>query len=184
MIRDTWRLKHFPGQHNQLSHGGKSFVQDGSSLGELYHGGSKKINRVDPDRLQSRDSGYYGRGFYTTATPEYAKTYGGRITKVRIKPDASVLVASLRRENAPDGLFDAVKKLHFEVWESRGIERRTPRSQWDDMFDAETSNPVGWKNAVLVYASHMEHRGNAFDVIRWSNGEIVIRNLDSIEELS
>lgn len=46
---------------------------------KLFHGSSDVIDKVDPDKLQSRDAGFLGEGFYLTESDAMAKNYGSNV---------------------------------------------------------------------------------------------------------
>jgi hypothetical protein len=70
------------------------------NLKTFYHGTSKEgkeallsLQTFTPDLLQSRDHGFFGKGFYVADTPQHAKHYGKYVVKVILKEDAKVLCA-------------------------------------------------------------------------------------------
>jgi len=46
---------------------------------KLYHGSSDVIDQVDPSKLQSRDAGFLGKGFYLTESDAMARSYGDNV---------------------------------------------------------------------------------------------------------
>lgn len=157
--------------------GEKPWIKGGSDVGEIYHGGAEKIRKVDPEKLQRRDYGYYGSGFYVTSSKKGAKAYGRVVTKGRISPDAKVLDVTagtkrgsglIPKEVHPKLLDEVYNHLH-----DKGIERARARGKEDDFLkdlDLMKTSPIEWKNAVDRYA--VDH---GFDVVRYG-GEIVVKN--------
>lgn len=151
------------------------FKKTGGDFGTFYHGGKESIAQIDPARLQSRDPGFYGRGFYVATTPTAAKMYGRTISKFRLKPDAKVLESTLRPQDASQELRDAVAGYFEEVIFPKAKERGRLESAKEELQEAMRS-PISWKDAVNAYGRHEN-----FDVIKHSDGEVVVRNLDVIE---
>jgi hypothetical protein len=147
----------------------------GASFGDLYHGGKAKIESVDPAKLQSRDSGFYGKGFYLSETKSGTKGYGGRVSTFRFKPDARILVSSLRPQDAPPGLLRAVKSRLTREGLEKARARGKEKAFLDEMEMIE-SNHLEWKGAVDRYA---ELEG--FDAVRYTAGEVVVKNTKALE---
>lgn len=147
-----------------------SYEVSGESLGTVFHGGKEKIRRINPDRLQYRDPGFYGRGFYVTQEPSYAKSYGSKMTRMTVDSTARVLKAELTPEKSDPGLVSAVKEHILQT----GLPKAEARGK-ADAFRAEveaiTENPLNWKNAVDRYAED-----NGFHVVSFGRGEIVVKD--------
>lgn len=149
---------------------GGQWVSTGAQLGPLYHGGKRKIAEVDPSKLQSRDHGFYGEGFYVTSVRDYAKAYGNKISEFKLDPNATVLMASLRPEDAPAGLVDEVfEDTKTQAWD-RAVARGKTQALLDELELIRT-DPLSWKQAVSAYAKRKD-----FAVVHFSAGEIVVRH--------
>lgn len=146
----------------------------GAEFGPVYHGGKKKLTEVQLDKLQQRDSGFYGRGFYVTSSPGYAKTYGPRISTFTFVPEARILLSSLKAEDAPPGLVVAVL-AHLHSRDIAKAEARGKADQYEDWLRTVPFSPLEWKNAVDRFGSDL-----AFDAIVHSKGEIVVKNPASL----
>lgn len=146
------------------------WVSTGAELGTVYHGGKTKITAVDPGRLQSRDYGFYGEGFYVTSAEHYARAYGNKVSKFDLDPDATVLMASLKPEDAPAGLVDeVVADYRARAWD-RAVARGKVEALEAELSDVRT-DPLAWKSAVSAYAKRKD-----FAVVHFSPGEIVVRH--------
>lgn len=156
------------------------YEMTGDQLGTLYHGGKTKITEVDPGRLQSRDHGFYGAGFYMTTSRDYAKTYGRTLTKAQLSSDTRVLVSSLNSGDASPKLVEDVRSFTLDLWEKRAAERGRPfdRERAAGELQYEIDSPIGWARLVTSFGSH-----NGYDVIKHSDGEIVVRGYDKLEFL-
>jgi hypothetical protein len=153
------------------------YSASGKETGPLYHGGKQKITQIDPARLQARDYGFYGSGFYATASRDLAKAYGRSITEVRLKPGAQVLVSALRPENAPPALL---RDVQAHVWRT-SLDKAKARGREVELqaeVDALATDHLEWVRAV-----HRFGRDAGYDVIRHSDGEIVIINPRAVEKL-
>jgi len=140
----------------------------GHDIGIVYHGGKKKIDKIDTTKLQMRDTGFYGDGFYVTTNKEHSKTYGRSVTTLKFNDNANILLASLKPEDAPPELVNDVKKDYIDRFgEKAKIEAK--------MFD---DNPINWNQAVDDFAKR-----NNYDAIKYCEGEIVVKNLSIINVL-
>jgi hypothetical protein len=149
---------------------GSAFETIGSELGTLYHGGKSKISSVDQSKLQSRDYGFYGKGFYTTTNPTYAKAYGGRVSKFSLGDESRVLEASLKASDAPHGLVDAVKKDIFESG-SEAAKSRGKIAAFREEIRLIDRDHLAWKDAVGRFAEKY-----GYDAVRYGPGEVVVKN--------
>lgn len=171
----NWNHKGRPGMvGGSVSGGGSShsdYTISGAELGTLYHGGKHKISKVDPEMLQSRDSGYYGEGFYVTTNREFSKSYGKAVTTVQVDPKAKVLnVGGLTRDKAPTSLVDNIRKDYIDrIVRLRGEEFR---GKAEKSFEEMSKSPTQWPSMVNGFAQSAN-----YDIIKFSNGEIIIRNL-------
>src|SRR5262249_42303855 len=100
-----------------------AFVKSGAELGTLYHAGNRKVTQIDPSALQSRDYGFYGKGFYGSKSEHGTRGYGNKVTSFSLKPDAKVLMSALRPEDANPALVEAVKRHALESGTSAAAKR-------------------------------------------------------------
>lgn len=144
----------------------------GEDIGVVYHGGSRKVRRVDPALLQTRDTGFYGEGFYVTTSPEHARTYGPVISAFRFAPGTRILNSTLTPEEASPAFVALVKRALYD--DALPMVKMRGKSEAD--LHAEiafiTNNPISWKNAVTQFA-----KLRAYPVVRHSSGEIVVRDV-------
>ena len=181
-------IKHLPGKHNQQLHnphdatvvGAEPWRRKGSDYAIHYHGGKHKLTDIDPTLLQSRDSGYYGTGFYVSSNPAYSKSYGRAITKIKFKPDASVLeVGGLGPSKINPELLKAVQDAYmaktYEVALPRGRVEKVKADEANIRAELATST-ISWIGAVNLMANM-----HNYDIVRFSDGEVVVKNLDAIE---
>ena len=145
-------------------------------LGELYHGGKRKIKNVDFSKLQQRDKGFYGEGFYVTKSPEYAKGYGKTINKVSLSNEAKILNASLKPEDAPQGLMDEIINNYYNKSITKAKKLGKEKLLQDEINDIKT-NFLNWKNEVYNYAID-----KGYNVVKYSDGEIVILKRQALSE--
>lgn len=152
-----------------------SYNITGAQLPTLFHGGKRKVRQIDPTQLQQRDAGYYGAGFYVTTTEEYAKSYGPKVTKLTLKPEAKVLdVGGITLEKANPSLVAEVKAAYIQrVVQLRGEAFRERAAQ---AFESQATSPTEWPRFVNIFAEQ-----NGYDVVKFSNGEIVIKNPGAVE---
>jgi hypothetical protein len=137
--------------------------------GMVFHGGPKRILKIDPGKLQSRDAGFYGKGFYVTDEAHMARNYGGKVTEFLVDPQAKIVNASLKPEESPELLQDVISWLK-ETFMPKVIERGK-ESQFLDELDGIKSDPLAWKNAVDRYAE-----ATGADIVKYAPGEIVVKN--------
>lgn len=150
----------------------------------FYHGSKVKIKEIDPNKLQTRDTGFYGNGFYVTASKDLAKTYGKTISVFRFKPDTKIL--------GPFGLSpkDINKDLYKKVIEHL-MTTEYPKAKArgkGEAFIEETIkplnlnspdfSPIAWKDSAYRYSKAM-----GADVHYMSPGEVVVMNPDTAESV-
>ncbi len=58
-------------------------IQEITNTWTLYHGSSSP-QLIGPIRMNERDAGWYGKGFYLSASPEYASRWGPYIHKMAV----------------------------------------------------------------------------------------------------
>lgn len=158
----------FDFEHSQ--HSEHPFESKGNSrLGKLYHGSGEHLTHVDETALQKRDSGYYGRGFYTARSKSAAKTYGRKLTQIHVHPHATVLHSSLHPKDAPE-LHKEIQEHATKHWRPLAEARGKAHLHDEEMKHVSTS-PIAWKEAVDRYA-----RDKHYDIVHHSDGEVVIKN--------
>lgn len=142
----------------------------GDGFPSVYHGGKRKVREVDPQMLQKRDSGFYGKGFYVTTARHYARTYYGHIiSEYRFTPDAKILDATLRPQDAPPGLVKAVVE-HVDRKYRDAVVARGKEMDFEADLLRITEEPFEWRNALIEYGMDLD-----VDAIAFSRGEIVVR---------
>jgi len=150
------------------------YERRGSDLGMLYHSGPERIEKIDPTRLQSRDYGFYGPGFYASAARQ--QSFGRHITRLTLDPSARVLMSD-HLEAAKRDRPELVRDVARHALESglAAARARGKEAAHRELAAMVTESPIEWKNAVTRFAAD---RG--YDVVHQSPGEIVIRNLGVI----
>jgi hypothetical protein len=150
------------------------WVVSGEAFQTVYHGGKRKVRKIDVRQLQARDYGFYGPGFYVTTSYDYARCYGHIISEYRFHPDASILVATLKPEDAPSGMVDAVvghidqKHRPAALARGRGVE-------FGEELERIRENHLDWKMALNVYGHDL-----GVDVIAFCGGEVVVFTPESL----
>jgi hypothetical protein len=144
----------------------------------LYHGSKSKIKVVDPQKLQTRDYGFYGSGFYVTLSPEYARAYGPVISKFILNPGATVLGPyGLSAKEAPEYLYDNVIDYFLSGEPYRQAENRGKGKEHIEYInqylkkDSPDANNIEWLRSAARYSKAM-----GADVHFMSPGEIVVFN--------
>ena len=125
----------------------------------VFHGGPEHISKVDMDKAGATERGWYGKGFYAADNEQDARNYGPNVTKLTVSPDAKVLNVAPWANKDPE-LAEKVRTFQ----EQEGIEPFDPNDR------------MSWANAVDRYAT-----AQGFDVIRYANNEIVVKNPDVVE---
>lgn len=143
----------------------------GSDFPDVHHGGRRKVREIDINKLQHRDHGFYGKGFYVTTAPHYAKTYGPVISRYRFNPKAVILRAGMLPSQAPPGLQDVVV-VHIDQKYREAARVRGKEAAFDREL-AMITEPLSleWRKAVTDYAVDL-----GVDAIAFSDGEIVVSN--------
>lgn len=144
------------------------YHMDPEELGVLHHMGDEHVDEIDPSRLQSRDHGYYGRGFYVSSFP--LRGYGRRMSKFTVKPGAKILRVPLKHEDAHPELQQAVHD-HFMKHVLPKAEARGKAAEFHDEVAHWKTSPISWKDAVDRFA-----RENEYDIDHYGQGEIVVKN--------
>lgn len=163
-----------PGVEAEVSPAKQPWEMTGKDVGSIYHGGDKKISEVDFSKTQERDYGFYGKGFYGATKPEFTKGYGKSVSEVKLNPDAKILQASLKPEEAPTGLVDEIIKWEYNSKIEKVKQRGKEEAFRGELSDIKT-DPLAWKSAVDEYA-----RANNYNAVKYSDGEIVLFGKEAI----
>ena len=148
---------------------GNQWIQGGSSLGTVYHGSSARVEKPSLDKVQSRDYGFYGPGFYVASDPSMTKGYGRTVTAYTVSPEATVLHAEMLSHSVP-GLRDAILAHAQDNWRPAAV-ARGKSAEFDDEMAHVLKSPASWKDAVTRFAQDIK-----VDVVKFGRGEIVVRN--------
>lgn len=163
-----------PFNGENFQYGEHPFNKSGEDLGILHHGSSQKIHEIDTDKLQQKDYGYYGRGFYVSKSELGARPYGRHITKLKMKSGSRILYSNLHASQSPElhkAIIEHAKQHWRPVAEARG-----KAEQHDAEMEHLHKSPIAWKDAVDRYA-----RDHKYDAVRHTDGEIVVKNPNSVE---
>jgi hypothetical protein len=162
----------------------------------LYHGTDPASARsllargVDPGRLQRRDSGYYGLGFYAAETPTGARPYGKALLRLTLRPGARVLDATEGREFL--GLlglmrFGGGRPSYWPLVRTRFLARAEPRRgrAYAEQYWREVHEPDSPYFSASDTAKEVADwaRDAGFDAVRWSPGEWVVVNAAAVQKL-
>lgn len=144
---------------------------------ELYHAGPKKIDRILKKKLQARDEGWFGSGFYVATDADYVlKWYGSVLTTIKPNPDARVLVASLNATKDMT-LYNDIMKHEQGMLKAREAKSRGEYSSYiETLKKLYKKNQIEWVHAVDRFAED-----NEFDIVFFLNEEIVIKNPKSVK---
>ena len=146
----------------------------GSQMPPLYHGSTRRITSIDPKKIQSRDAGFYGAGFYVTTNKDFSKSFGIAVTKLYFKPSAKILIASIRPENAPNGLVEGVISFLYKEYLPRAQKLGRVRNLKGEL-DAIRTDHITWTQTVDQFAKLKK-----YDAVVYGAGEIVVKNLKSV----
>lgn len=136
-------------------------------LPRVFHAGRFRIHGLNPEKFQSRDEGYYGKGFYVSDSAEYVRSwYGPVVTALDVSPDARILWAAVDWRAAPEELRKAVEEQVRRLLQQRGKE-----SELFAQLDLLRENQIEWVHMVDMYA---EDAG--FDIVVYNSDEIVVKN--------
>ena len=128
----------------------------------LYHGTREpgtllELGTFDRSRLQARDLGYFGRGFYTATTKKHASNYGHRVLSVRLRPGSQLLNGMAGTVPTPQTLNPVRQPSYHEAFRTfvpllAPIDRhdRVLR-EFDDLYDPEQPD---FDSTRLVQACH------------------------------
>lgn len=138
----------------------------------VIHAGSEPITEIDETKLQSRDSGQYGKGFYVARSETNQPFYGKVKSYFAINKDAKTLNKDT---------FDVEDWKRTQV-ESNGFDYNdvltNPGSyDFEDVLKVQSfSEAVSYDNkAINDYA-----RSKGFDVLDVSEDEIIILNKNAV----
>ena len=166
----------------------RSYFHGTNDPGDLLHAGT-----FDPERLQKRDHGFFGHGFYLTDREEAARSYGKTVLRVTLKRETKLLLA-LGPSPKPMSMSPSGRPAYHERMRSDWNERvfalrKGSRSraqiaeQFDALYDPESSewDRLGWYKEVTNWASTT----GSIDGVVWGS-EVVIFNpsiIASIERI-
>jgi hypothetical protein len=137
--------------------------------GRVFHGGKKKIGEINQSLLQSRDYGFFGKGFYVADEPWMTKGYGGKVSGFDVYDNANVLHAA----STPDKAKDLAKKVRDWYYETAFVAAKK-RGKLADLAEEANmilTDPAAFHNAVDRYAE-----ATGVDIVKYSPGEIVVKN--------
>ena len=139
----------------------------------VFHTGPRKITSVDPTKLQARDSGFYGKGFYTSELPNYG--YGGIVSKFDI-PDEVILNAGISPQANPV-LAEKVSAWYFKKHQA-AAEARGRIAQLRYEQGMIEKSPASYAHAVNDWA--VEH---GYKAVRFGPGEIVVKDPSALKPI-
>lgn len=146
-------------------------------LNYVYHGSKIKIKIIDLNKIQQRDYGFYGEGFYVTGDYEWAKTYGNVISTYRVDPKADILYVNIQAINTDKNIVNKIiywyNKTGIEKAKKKGKEDKW--KEWMAFLDIY-SDHIEWKTIVDEYA-----KANRIDIVYYGNSEIVVKNPTVLE---
>lgn len=146
----------------------------GAALGRVHHGSSERVETPDLSRVQSRDYGFYGSGFYVAEKPEFTKGYGRVVTSYDVSPEAKVLLAGMQPEKNPALVADILE--HAKKNWRPAAEARGKGKEFDDEMARVAVSGLSFKDAVDRFA-----RDIGIDIVRYGGGEIVVKNVKVLQ---
>lgn len=137
----------------------------GAEVPEFYHAGKGLVENLKDHLFH----GWYGYGFYAAFDAEYVRRwYGPVVTRLRAKPSAKVLVASVDYESSPPGLLEVVVENEVEhVFKG-------DRTKVDEFRGFIMENPIQWVHAIDRVAIEQ-----GYDLVLFSDEQIVVKPTDS-----
>ena len=154
--------------------GGGGMLGRGSGVGmNVFHAGPRKITQVDPTKLQSRDPGFYGKGFYVSELPQYG--YGNVVSKFDL-PDE--LIFKARR--SPEFDEATAKKVAAWYYDKRKAAAEA-RGKLDDLAwerDQILKKPIDYIKAVNDYATD-----HGYKAISFGSSEVVVKDPSVLKPL-
>jgi hypothetical protein len=137
------------------------YEMTGEEVPEFYHAGQGLVKNLKDHLFH----GWYGYGFYAAFDAEYVRRwYGPVVTKLRAKPEAKVLVASVDYESSPSGLLDVLVENEVK-YVFKG-----DRSKVDEFRGFITENPIQWVHAVDRVALEQ-----GYEIVLFSDEQIVVK---------
>lgn len=159
----------------------------------LYHGTSRdgaasliEAQTFDPSRLQKRDHGFFGEGFYCATTLKHARSYSGVILAVELKTDAKILdavegpgitpkhVPSYHKAFARHYRDKVMRFRNDDAIADRAVEEVTP--PFDDGVN------VGSRYDYYRYVTSWVRETGAYDGVAWGP-EVIITNPSAIASI-
>jgi hypothetical protein len=162
-----------------------SWEKLGKDFETVFHGGKTKVAEVDPSKLQQRDAGFFGKGFYVTSNEKFAKTYGGTVSKKTFNPDARILNVGTIHPQYEQKINPELQK-EIEATQ-RSYYQSLPKAQKDPTLVDRYMEMVNPKNKAFDLGTWIESvnkyaEKNGYDAIRFSDGEIVVKNPKALAE--
>lgn len=169
----------------------------------FYHGSSETgvkdiiSNGVDLGKVQSRDRGFFGDGFYVAQRKDIARQHATTvgpnnpaIVEIDIDNSARILFAgetfskgSIKPSQPPSWHPEFIDWSLQKVKNAAVWEYATDKSEEEIMESAERQRTPGsgvfdrqnWYQEVTEFA---ESKG--YDVVYWTDGEIILKNTDVV----
>jgi len=139
----------------------------------VVHAGSEPITLIDEAKLQSRDQGQYGKGFYVAKSETNQPFYGKVKSYFKIKPESKVL-------NKDTFDVEDWKKTQIESNGYKYEDVLSDPSKYDveDILNVKSfDDAVRYDNkGINDYA-----REKQFDILEVNEDEIVVLNKDAVE---
>lgn len=149
------------------SMGGGMFTGRGAGAGmNVFHTGPKRVTTVDPAKLQQRDHGFFGKGFYTSELPQYGY---GRVPSRFDLPDELILNAG-RHPNRNPELAQKVADWHYQ----KGFAAAKARNKVDQLTweaDQIKTDHLAYVRAVDRYAE-----AHGIKAVKYGSEEIVVKD--------
>lgn len=168
-----------------------------------YHGTSKSSaknilkNGINKSRLQSRDRGFFGDGFYVCSNPDTARHHSstvgennGKVLEIEINPNSNILYAgqtftehSITPTSKPKWHSSFIDWSLQKVKDAAVWEYATDKSKNEILSDARCERTPGsgkfdrqkWYNEVTEFA-----KSQGYDIVYWTPSEIIIKNTEVI----
>ena len=142
---------------------------EGIYVPSLFHAGRGPVEKVADHFFE----GWYGWGFYAAFEPNFVRRwYGPVVTKLDVKPEAKVLVASVNYSSAPPGLLEEILandlKFQLDGDQSKLVEQR----------ERLMENPIQWVHGVDRLA--IEY----YDIVIYHDENVVVKNPEMVVPVS
>ena len=108
-------------------------------------------------------------------TRKWARTYGPTVTKFEVSPEATVLNAALKVEDADARLVNAVVEHYRKMSEPNAKAKGKMDLLELELKDIRTSH-ISWAHALDKYAAHL-----GIDIVKFSGGEILVKNTEAVK---